>query len=270
MGISYSEGGASGSYAYLYISMSNPMKVAGYEPPYDIGSFTLEERLKSATVALVPEESLPDWIIYELNHYQKPEIAIDEYHSVRIFKGEWDNRIFYYFYYNYKDSRSFYENGKWTYYFEGDFKMSYLFEQNSNNWVNIYYYGGGVDNYSLHLNTPTFCENLKSSKTDFVTKDSLPEWLVDRINSYYEDTIKKSSNEYKLRIFKGLWENQTIYYVFTNFWDSTLHYEDGREFKLINLFGDSERLSNFDTTSKNWVYIYEYGNGIDKFSEFLN
>jgi len=91
-------------------------------------------------------------------------------------------------------------------------------------------------------------ENLASAPKNIVAKETLPEWLVVRINDYYEP------RPFKVQIYKGEWNKQPVFFIM-----------DFHSSCLCDFFTkDGERISNDSSmnihlTSKNWVLIYECG-----------
>ena len=105
-----------------------------------------------------------------------------------------------------------------------------------------------------------FLKRLASATSANVSKENLPEWLADKIGEFEADS--KTISIVKIRIFKGEWENRTVYFI-SNTLQSCgfceVYYEDGAK---IVWTVDAISIDDFCSTSKNWVLIYELGEGI--------
>ena len=98
-----------------------------------------------------------------------------------------------------------------------------------------------------------FFGNMSTAPNAIVSKEILPEWLNVKI-SEYEDTHPAIV---PLLVYKGEWEKRTIYFMLyyiksCAFCD--VYYEDGENI----VWTDNTNFDNFQSTSKNWVIIYEY------------
>jgi len=95
----------------------------------------------------------------------------------------------------------------------------------------------------------TFSDLAKAPK-NIVSKETLPEWLVVRINDYYET---RPSLITKVLIYKGEWNDQIVFFILDTFSSClycNLYTEDGKR---------ADNLPDLRVTSKNWTIIYEYG-----------
>ena len=92
-------------------------------------------------------------------------------------------------------------------------------------------------------------ENLASAPKKIVSKENLPEWLVVRINNYYETRPSVIS---KVLIYQGEWNDQIVYFILDTFSSCLCDFftKDGER---------ADNLSDLCGTSKNWIIIYEYG-----------
>ena len=93
-------------------------------------------------------------------------------------------------------------------------------------------------------------DHLASAGKNIVSKENLPEWLVIRINDYYET---RPPSICKVLIYKGEWNEQAVYFIMDTFSSCLCDFfiEDGRRIH--------DNLSDCRATSKNWIIIYEYG-----------
>ena len=98
-----------------------------------------------------------------------------------------------------------------------------------------------------------FFGNMSSAPNAIVSKEILPEWLNVKI-SEYEDT---HSAFLPLFVYKGKWNNRVVFFMHYTvkscvFCD--VYYEDGKNI----VWADNTNFDNFQSTSKNWVIVYEY------------
>ena len=255
----------------LDISMTNPLKVVGYHetrpfhPTYlYYANSPLVEELKLARTNIVSKDSLPEWFIDEINSYasvQHPPSAS----MVRIFKGKWITGTIYFLCAKYFSVTPFFdENGDRIYVADYD---GYHISNSNWNWEYIYEYGEASDEFSRYFvpcgkgKTPeetanVLCKKLTSAPVTLVSKESLPGWLVDRINND-EPHISKFPEYRKIGVFKGEWNNRTVYYIYQNddYYTHKCFYEDGE--KIVMWF---DTYYNLGENSKNWELIYEFGN----------
>jgi hypothetical protein len=81
-----------------------------------------------------------------------------------------------------------------------------------------------------------------------------PEWLTIKINE-----IEASADALtRIRVYKGEWNKEPVYLIWDNFSSCLLcevYNETGRKVTFTE-----ESVTDFDTTSTNWVLIYEYSN----------
>ena len=94
-------------------------------------------------------------------------------------------------------------------------------------------------------------DQLGSAPRVDVPKENFPEWLVVRINDYYET---RPPSIFKAMIYKGKWNKQTIYFILDTFSSCLCDFftENGERISENNL-------SALRITSENWLLIYEYG-----------
>ncbi|MCL1943631.1 MAG: hypothetical protein FWF54_08835 [Candidatus Azobacteroides sp.] len=112
------------------------------------------------------------------------------------------------------------------------------------------------------IEVETFLNKLKSVPSVNVPKESLPEWIIVKINEI-EVIHSKDISIVKIRIFKGEWNKQTVYFIIDSLNSCLLceiYDEDGK--KLAFSVNDSEVSGNFMTESQNWEKIYEFGEGV--------
>ena len=111
--------------------------------------------------------------------------------------------------------------------------------------------------------TITFENKLKIAQSNGISTDeNIPEWLEVKIQEI-ETMCANDIFIIKTYIFKCEWKEQTIYFIANNLASCALcevYYKDGG--KVI--FSEEDIISDsFCETSKNWVLVYEYGDGID-------
>ena len=101
--------------------------------------------------------------------------------------------------------------------------------------------------------------HLKSAPRINIPVESLPEWLVAKIN-YFEAKHRQFVHSTCYLIAKGEW-NEQIVYLIANYENvfADIHNEAGDRIDVLHLTYESyDNLS----TSKNWVVIYECGDNI--------
>jgi hypothetical protein len=116
------------------------------------------------------------------------------------------------------------------------------------------------DNNSLGQDEDTFLVKLQSAPVEIVGKNSFPEWLLKKIDEI-ETQCSKDINIIKIRIYQGEWQNQTVYFINDNLsscFFCDIFYNNGETIDLSN----RETANDFNTASKNWTLIYEFGNGV--------
>jgi len=96
-------------------------------------------------------------------------------------------------------------------------------------------------------------DQLGSAPRVDVPKENFPEWLVVRINDYYES---RPPSFCKIQIFRGKLNAQSVYFIV----DTYIHLST---VFLCEFFTETgERIVNTSdcrAASKNWILIYEYG-----------
>ena len=111
------------------------------------------------------------------------------------------------------------------------------------------------DNFSFSY------EQLQAMPREDLNKETIPEWLVNKINEY-EKSIDPVDC---MKFFRGKWNNRIVYLIYNSFSSCLLcklYYEDGS--KVILYFEDDPYLSNelltdFLEKSTNWVIFNEFG-----------
>ena len=102
----------------------------------------------------------------------------------------------------------------------------------------------------------TFLTKLKSLNVVF--QEDFSGWLnikIDEIETIHSDDILIV----KVRIFKGKWKEQTVYFINNNLQSCVLcevYYEDGE-----NIIFNDKIINDFCLTSEKWELIYEFGEG---------
>ena len=113
-------------------------------------------------------------------------------------------------------------------------------------------------NRSKDIGCDNFFSVLRKAPSVNVSKENLPEWLVARINDYYETWTPLSCNVY---IYKGKWKKHTVYFISDSFSSClfcNVYYEDGEN---IIWPADGMESTGFCSESKDWKLIYKYGEG---------
>jgi len=114
---------------------------------------------------------------------------------------------------------------------------------------------------SKTIDADAFMSQLKAAPSAYISKENLPEWLVGRINEI-EAMYSKDVSIVKVRILKGEWKNSNVYFI-SDTYQSCLfcevYQDDGT--KIVWAANDIA-FDNFCAKSKNWVLIYEFGEGI--------
>ena len=104
-----------------------------------------------------------------------------------------------------------------------------------------------MDNDPNATDKGVFLERLNSAPSIDTPKESLPGWLVVRINDYYE------TRPTKVLIYRCEWNKQTVYFILDTFSSCLCDFftEDGERIR--------DNLSDCHATSKNWTLIYKSG-----------
>jgi hypothetical protein len=121
-------------------------------------------------------------------------------------------------------------------------------------------FGCSKSNDPKTIDRDTFLEQLQSVPSVNIPIESFPEWLVAKVTEI-EALHSKDVSMLKLRIFRGEWKGHTVYYVrdpFASCGFCEVYYEDGK-----NVIWSAEDVTSdsFCTESKDWVLIYEFGEG---------
>ena len=93
---------------------------------------------------------------------------------------------------------------------------------------------------------------LKITSEEMIEKESLPDWLVEKINKMETEQIPLS--QYK--IYQGIWKSQTIYYIYDYFASCmycSVYTYDGHN---INWVTEGYDFKDFAKNSKEWKCIY--------------
>ena len=95
-------------------------------------------------------------------------------------------------------------------------------------------------------------QNLCFAPEALVAKEELPEWLQDKLSG---PELSWTSGIYWVQIYKGEWENRTVYMY------RTAHLNNWGHFYYEN--GEGVSLDDLRLTSKNWVLIWKHGENND-------
>ena len=107
-----------------------------------------------------------------------------------------------------------------------------------------------------------FYEKLYSTSLVGVPKESLPDWLIFNL-SELENEYSEQPDHILVRIHQGEWKSQIVYFVSKPFNSCLLcdiFYDNGKQ---IRWTPDDFETVNFCATSKNWAFIYEFGEALD-------
>ena len=110
----------------------------------------------------------------------------------------------------------------------------------------------------LGIDATTFFHNMASAPVSIIPRNSLPQWLNEKIDKYeeYNEAVGW------VRIFKGEWKARIVYFIH-DWLDSCLlcaiFYDDGENIVLENI---DPSFDDFRTTSKGWVLVYQLGNEV--------
>jgi hypothetical protein len=100
--------------------------------------------------------------------------------------------------------------------------------------------------------------NLRNAPFVQISDKKLPAWLRQKINEI--ETMHNDDFITAVGIFKGEWNLQTIYYISDNLSSCLfceVYFENGERVGW-SAYGGS---SNFQSTSKNWICLYQFGKG---------
>jgi hypothetical protein len=89
-----------------------------------------------------------------------------------------------------------------------------------------------------------------------------PAWLPAKTGEI-ETMHEKDFKIVKVRIFRGEWNNRFVYFISDSFSSCLfceVYYEEGERIEWPA--GDPGLSHNFESTSKNWILIYEFGEGL--------
>jgi len=114
-----------------------------------------------------------------------------------------------------------------------------------------------------------FYEKLYATSLADVPKESLPEWLVFKLNEL-ENEYGDQLNRILARIHKGEWKNRTVYFVSRPFNSCLLCEVFDDEGKQLVWASDDPEIVNFCTTSKNWTIVYEFGEALDVYDYLID
>jgi hypothetical protein len=99
-----------------------------------------------------------------------------------------------------------------------------------------------------------FPKVLESAPVELVQKESLPEWLRDKIE------ILEADDTDFVTVWRGEWNGKVIYYylpIVSSCIYCDIYFEDGTQLKWGG--NDSSDFENFCSESKNWRAIYQIG-----------
>jgi len=118
----------------------------------------------------------------------------------------------------------------------------------------------GHDSTEVGADVGVFVEQLKSAPYAMTPKESLPEWLVGRINEFE----KRPASITKVQIYKGKFNEQIVYFILDSFSSCLCDFyaENGDRIP-------DEQLSLLRVSNKNWILIYEYGEIVLNLDELL-
>ncbi len=109
-----------------------------------------------------------------------------------------------------------------------------------------------------------FAEALKSAPVELASKETLPQWLQEKINALEGDDVDFTT------IWKGEWKGRVVYY-YHNWFDSCLYcdvyFENGENINWDEQGADDA--DDFLSQSKNWVAIYQIGEELPTRSELM-
>ena len=108
------------------------------------------------------------------------------------------------------------------------------------------------------LNEEDFMTNRESEEHFYVPKENLPEWVIVRINDYYETRRKVS-------IYKGDWNKQTVYFIMDIFSSCLCDFFNENGERLVN-----NPSINIHLTSENWIIVYKYGDFVIDLNELFS
>jgi hypothetical protein len=105
--------------------------------------------------------------------------------------------------------------------------------------------------------TNEFMIKLQSAPLDEM--DNYPEWLSLKIAEI--ESWEKDKSILKVRIFRGEWENRTVYFITNNLKSCVLCevYHEAGEIITLN----EENIEEFCKKSAYWTTIYEYGDALN-------
>ena len=202
------------------------------------------EQLRFAPQVEIPIHELPDWFIAKIKEMEK-EMAPLNY--AWVYQGEWNNRTIYYL----RDIFSscllcevYYENGEKVAFAVSDVND---FRTTSKNWKLIYKFGL-TDSVGVPFNQLQFAPQVAT------TTQEQPDWLVIKT----KEIEKEPSPLNYVWIYQGEWNERTVYYIrdiFSSCLLCEVYYENGEKVA----FGEAFDIDSFETTSKNWKIIYEFG-----------
>ena len=118
------------------------------------------------------------------------------------------------------------------------------------------------DDPNVYDNGVPWYQIASAPKVD-LPKESLPGWLIVKINDYYEIRPPLFC---KVLIYKGRWNEHTIYFIV----DTYIHLATAYRCDFFTASGEMiVDTLDFRATSKNWVLIYEYGDFVFNLDELF-
>ena len=89
---------------------------------------------------------------------------------------------------------------------------------------------------------------IDSAPEKLVPKETLPQWLIDRIDGLDDGFIG-------IKIWKGEWKERDVYIIGCSICSSYfIHFENGEN--IWNIYEYVDYADDFHSQSKNWVLIY--------------
>ena len=241
------------------------------EPPPE-KTMTLKEQFEKAVSEGVVEDTVfPYWLFTMTSRYEFLEKYFFPKWKIFVFKGEWNNQTVYFIYHNMSSRyscRTYYENREIISWPDSDSTRD--FQDTSKNWQLIYDLGTGEYEFATIIfeekpppeETMPLKEQLENAVSEGVVENvAFPDWLIP-MTSQYEIWEENSFPKLKIFIFKGEWNNRTVYFIYDNMSSCYLcwtYYEDG--VRIDWLWVETGMVMDFQNTSKNWQLIYDLGEG---------
>jgi len=109
---------------------------------------------------------------------------------------------------------------------------------------------------SSKIEEGVFLENLNNAPVAFVSKETLPDWLISKIGIF--ESFGESSISTALQVFRGIWNGKATYFLkfVSNCPFCDVYYENGERIEWNN----GIEVDKFVSQSKDWKLIYQVGN----------